>query len=148
MTDREFEHLAKDLKQIIEPDLVYFVELPGEDGHWEPVAFSVTIPNLNQALRHVRDGRLFPLGLPKLLAYARMGAVHEARMPLMGVLPAYHGQGFDALLITETIRIGRGKGYDACELSWVLESNKALTNALDRMGTVKDKTYALFEKAL
>jgi hypothetical protein len=30
----------------------------------------------------------------------------------------------------------------------VLASNKPLTNALDRMNTGKDKTYALFEKAL
>ncbi|HLT47212.1 MAG TPA: hypothetical protein VK002_08295 [Rubricoccaceae bacterium] len=148
MTDAEFRHLANDLKQIIEPDLVVFVEVQDEAGRWEPVAFSVSIPNLNQAIRHLKDGRLFPFGLPKLLAYAKLGAVYELRMPLLGVKRAYHGHGFDVLLITETIRAGRAKGYDACEMSWVLESNKALTNALDRMGTVIDKTYALYERAL
>ena len=141
MTDHEFEHLAKDLKQVIEPDLVYFLEVEGE-----PVAFSVTIPNLNQALKHVKDGRLFPLGLPKLLAYAKMGGVYETRMPLMGVRKAYHGRGFDSLMVLETIQRGQAKGYEACEMSWVLESNKRLTNALDAMGAVVDKTYALYEK--
>lgn len=148
MTEHEFEHLAKDLKQIIEPDLVFIVELQDAAGRWEPVAFSVTIPNLNQAIRHVKNGRLFPMGLPKLLAYAKMGAIYETRMPLMGVKRAYHGRGFDVLMVTETIKTGRAKGYDACEMSWVLESNKALTNALDRMGTVIDKTYALYERRL
>jgi hypothetical protein len=148
MTDNEFRKLALDLKQIIEPDLVFFVELQDEAGRWEPVAFAASIPNLNQAIRHLRDGRLFPLGLPKLLAYAKLGGVYEIRMPLLGVRTAYQGQGFDVLMIVETIRVGIHKGYDACEMSWVLESNKALTNALDRMGTVKDKTYGLYERAL
>jgi hypothetical protein len=148
MTDAEFRHLATDLKQIIEPDLVFFVELQDAAGRWEPVAFSVAIPNLNQAFRHVKDGRLFPLGLPKLLAYAKLGAVYELRLPLLGVKRAYHGLGFDVLMVMETVKAGRAKGYEACEMGWVLESNKALTNALDRMNTVKDKTYALFERAI
>ncbi len=143
MTDHEFEHLAKDLKQVIEPDLVYFLELDGE-----VVAFSVTIPNLNQALKHVRNGRLLPLGLPTLLARAKLGGVYETRMPLMGVRKAYHGRGFDSLMVLETIKRGKAAGYDACEMSWVLESNKRLVNALDNMGAVVDKTYALFEKHL
>ena len=143
MTEAEFEHLAKDLKQIVEPDLVYFLELDGE-----PVAFSVTVPNLNQALKRVPNGRLFPLGLPKLLTYAKLGAVYEVRMPLMGVLPEYHGKGFDAPLIDQTIRTGIARGYDACEMSWVLEVNRPLVNALDKLGAVKDKTYAMMEKAL
>lgn len=143
MTDHEFEHLAKDLKQVIEPELVYFLELDGET-----VAFSVTIPNLNQALKHVRNGRLLPMGLPTLLARAKLGGVYETRMPLMGVRKAYHGRGFDSLMVLETIKRGKAAGYDACEMSWVLESNKRLVNALDNMGAVVDKTYALFEKHL
>lgn len=143
MTEHEFEHLAKDLKQIVEPELVYFLELDGE-----PVAFSVTVPNLNQALKRVPNGRLFPLGLPKLLTYAKLGAVYEVRMPLMGVLPEHHGKGFDAPLIDQTIRTGIQRGYDACEMSWVLEVNRPLVNALDKLGAVKDKTYAMMEKAL
>ena len=131
MTEHEFEHLAADLKQIVETDLVYFLELDGE-----PVAFSISIPNLNQALKHVPSGRLFPLGLPKLLTYAKLGAVYELRMPLMGVLPAYRGRGFDAVVIDATIRNGLAAGYDACELSWVLDTNTPLVNSLDKLGAV------------
>lgn len=143
MTEREFEHLAKDLKQVIEPDMVYFVEVDGE-----PVAFSVTIPNLNRALVHVPNGRLFPTGLPKLLAYAKIGGIYECRMPLMGVLPEYQHRGFDAVLIDATIRAGRPKGFEACELSWVLDVNLPLINSLEKLGAVRDKEYVMLEKAL
>ncbi|MFN3597748.1 MAG: hypothetical protein ACK41D_10815 [Rubricoccaceae bacterium] len=142
-TEAEAQHLAADLKQILDPDLFLFAELSGE-----PVAFSVSLPNVNAALRHVPDGRLFPLGLPRLLAHARFGAVHELRMPLMGVLPEHQGRAFDVPLIYETIRTGRRKGFDACEMSWVLETNTRLINALENLGAVRDKEYALFERAL
>ncbi len=148
MTEREFEHLAADLKQIVEPDLVYFLELEGPGAVPEPVAFVASIPNMNQVLKHVPSGRLFPLGLPSLLARAKLGAIYEIRMPFMGVLPAYHGRGFDAVLIDATIRRGIEKGYDACEMSWVLDVNTPLVNSLDKMGAVRDKEYAMMELAL
>ncbi len=143
MTAHEFEHLAKDLKQIVEPEIVFFLELDGE-----PVAFSILLPNLNQALKHVPSGKLFPLGLPKLLAYSKLGAVYETRMPRMGVLPEHRGKGFDAVLVHASVHDGMQRGYDACEMSWVLDVNKRLTNSLDTLGGVRDKEYVMLEKAI
>ena len=143
MTENEFRELAKGLKQIIDPELVFFVEKDGK-----PVAFSVSIPNLNLALKHIPGGRLLPTGLPKLLAYDKLGALNELRMPLMGVLPEFHKQGFHAPLVNQTIQDGLKKGYYACEMSWVLDVNAPLINALDKMGAVKDKEYAMFEKRI
>ena len=143
MTEAEFAKLAADLKQIVDPSMVFFLEREGE-----PVAFSICLPNLNQALKHVRDGRLLPTGLVKLLGYAKFGGIYEVRMPLMGVRKAYHGRGFDAVLILRTIEDGPGNGYDACEMSWVLDTNQVLKNALGSFGAIVDKEYALFEKSL
>ena len=143
MTEGEFEQLAEEMKQIIDPDVVFILEDEGE-----PVAFSICLPDLNQALRHVKGGRLFPLGLPKLLAYANFGGVHELRMPLMGVLPQYKGQGLYAPLVLATVEEAPKHGYPACEMSWVLDTNEVLKNALEQMGGVRDKEYALFEKAI
>lgn len=143
MTEAEFQHLADDLKQIVDPKVVFLLE--DED---EPVAFSISLPDLNQALQHVPDGRLLPFGLPKLLAYGHFGGVHEVRMPLMGVLPKYQGQGLYAPLVLATIEEGPKNGYHACEMSWVLDTNEVLKNALVQMGGVKDKEYAMFEKTI
>jgi len=143
MTEAEFEHLAKDLKQIVDPEMVFILELDGD-----PVAFSIALPNMNQALRHVKDGRLFPLGLPKLLAYAKFGGIYEVRMPLMGVRKAYQGRAFDTILVLATVENGPPNGYDACEMSWVLDTNNRLKNALDSMGGTVDKEYAMFEKQI
>lgn len=141
MTEREFAHLAKEMKQIVDPSIVFLIE--DDTG---PVAFSITLPNLNQALRHVRDGRLLPTGLPKLLAYAKFGCVYECRTLLMGVRRKYRGRGLDAVMNLATISEGPKHGYDASELSWVLETNAAMKNAAIALGAVVDKEYALFER--
>jgi GNAT superfamily N-acetyltransferase len=143
MTPSEFERLAKDLKQIVDPNIVFLLEKDGE-----PIAFSISLPNLNLALRHVKDGRLFPFGLPKLLAYAQFGGIYECRMPLMGVRKAYQGRALDTLLVLATIEHGPQHGYDACEMSWVLDTNNVLKNSLVDMGGVVDKQYAMFERPL
>ena len=143
MTKNEFKKLAKDMKQIVDPRMVFLLE----DGE-RPVGFSISLPNLNLALRHVKDGRLLPMGLPKLLAYSSFGGIYEVRMPLMGVRQAYQGRGLDAILVYETIVQGPRIGYDACEMSWVLDVNHVLRNSLDSMGGVVDKEYAMFEKSI
>ncbi len=143
MTEAEFRQLAKELKQIVEPELVVFVENEGV-----PIAFAVSIPNINQALKHVPEGKLAPFGLPKLLAYATFGAISEIRMPLMGVRKAYHGRGIDALVILESIDAGLAKGYNAAEMSWILDTNHVMKNALLHLGGVLDKTYVMLEKQI
>ncbi len=142
MTQAEFEHLADELKQIVDPAIVFFIEHEGE-----PVAFSIALPDINQALQHVPDGRLFPLGLPKLLLNARYG-IYECRMPLMGVRKTHQGKGLDALLVLNTIENGPPNGYDACEMSWVLDTNDRLKNHVESLGAVVDKEYAMFEMSL
>ena len=142
MTEAEFTQLVDGLKQVYDPRLVYFVEHKGE-----PVAFAISLPNINQALRHVEDGRLLPTGWWKLLMHTTYG-ISELRMPLMGIRKAYQGKGLDALMVLETMERGPEYGYDACETSWVLDTNERLKNAIESIGAVRDKEYALFEVAL
>jgi len=139
VTEAEFMQLADEMEQIVDPEMVFFVEHEGT-----PVGFSIALPNINQALRHVPDGRLFPLGLPKLLLNLYYG-VYECRMPLMGIRPAFQGKGLDSMLVLNTIENGPPNGFDACEMSWVLDTNDRLKNHVEQLGGVKDKEYALFE---
>jgi GNAT superfamily N-acetyltransferase len=139
MTESEFEQLVDELEQIVDPNIVFFVEHEGD-----PIAFSVSLPDVNEALRHVPNGRLFPLGLPTLLLRMHYG-VDNFRMPLMGVRPAYQGKGIDAMLILATIESALPNGYVGCETSWILDTNDRLLNMIDTIGATRDKEYAMFE---
>jgi GNAT superfamily N-acetyltransferase len=142
-TEREALHLAKELKPVIEEDLFLFAELDGQ-----PVAFAASLPNLNRALKKLPNGRLLPTGLAKLLGTIKAGGIYEIRMALMGILPTHRNLGLDALLIHQTIVNGRRDGYEAAELSWVLDVNKPLINALEKLGCVRDKEYVMLEASL
>jgi GNAT superfamily N-acetyltransferase len=140
MTSAELDNMAKQLKPIAEPNLCVFVEVDGEAA-----GFVLGLPDFNVALRHV-NGRLFPLGVLKLLWYKRK--IAQCRTITLGLKPDYRGRGLDGLLIAhlfmEAKKIGIWKG----ECSWILEDNWDMRRGLDRIGGAPDKTYRLFEKPL
>lgn len=142
ITDDEYTYLAAEMKQLIDPNLIYILEMNGE-----PVAFSLSLPNINLGLRRIRNGRLFPTGLLKLLALDKLGGYYDTRMLLMGVRKKYQGRAFDTIPVLATMEYGRAV-YDACEMSWILDSNHVLKNLMPAIGGVVDKEYALLEKRL
>lgn len=140
LNEKELENLAKDLKLILDPKVAHIAEVDGE-----PVAFSIGLPDLNQALKHL-DGTLLPTGIFKLLWYRRK--INRIRTALMGVLPKYQGKGIDALLHKEAIINGKEVGYKSSELSWVLESNKEMISVAEKIGARREKTYRMYSKEL
>lgn len=144
-TKAEFRHLAKNLKTVADFDIVFFAERP-EDG--KAVGFSLALPNINEAQIRIRDGRLFPFGLLKLLWYTRPGAIHSVRIPVMGVLKEYRGRGIDAVFYYDHYVEGMRKGYREGDIGWILETNTLMIRAAEMMGGKRYKTFRIYEKAL
>jgi len=137
MTDEEFDHLAKDLKPIVDPDLVFIAEVNGE-----PAGFSLTLPDYNQALRRI-NGRLFPFGLVKLLWYSKK--IDMVRVLTLGVIHKYQKLGIASVFYLKTYEKGIEKGYYKGEFSWILEDNVLMNRALKRMGAKIYKKYRIYE---
>lgn len=140
MTDEELDAMARDLKRIVDPRFCFIVE----DAE-RPVAFSLTLPDLNQALRHL-DGRLLPFGFLKLVWWARK--IDQARVLTLGVIPGYRNRGLDALLIARSFAAAHAHGIRRGECSWVLEDNTGMRRAIENVGGVAYKTYRIYEKPL
>lgn len=140
MTDAEVDHMAKQLKPIVDPDLALIGEYNGE-----PVGFALALPDVNQAIRHL-NGRLFPFGIFKLLWHIRR--INGIRIITLGLKPDYRKSALPSLLYIEIFKRGTGKGHTWGESSWVLEDNQAMLSSLDKMRFWRYKTYRLYEKAL
>src|SRR3982750_2253501 len=82
--EAEIPYAGKKLKPIIYNELVRVAELDGE-----PVAFMITIPDINELIRDL-NGELFPFGWAKLLWRLRKPRVNRVRVPLMGVATRLH----------------------------------------------------------
>ncbi|MBN4076523.1 hypothetical protein JYT16_02270 [Gemmatimonas aurantiaca] len=140
MTQAEFQHMAKQMKQIIEPELALIAEVDGQ-----AIGFSLSLPDINQALKYL-DGTLFPSGLIKLLWHTKVrNKVTGLRTIIMGVLPEYQKKGIDSLFHMRTFKAGSSLGYTHSEISWVLETNSKMRILAERLGAAVYKTYRLVE---
>jgi hypothetical protein len=137
MTDEEFDHLAKQLKPLVVPELVLLAEVAGQ-----PAGFSLTLPDYNQALKHI-NGRLFPFGLIKLWWYSRK--IDCVRIMVTGVVHKYQKRGIDAIFYIRTFDTGVARGVKWGEMSWVLEDNEMMKRAMEMMGGKIYKTYRIYE---
>ncbi|HUF13340.1 MAG TPA: GNAT family N-acetyltransferase [Longimicrobiales bacterium] len=140
MTGAEFDEMAKQMKQIIDPELCLIAEIDGE-----AVGFELSLPDFNQAIRHA-NGRLLPFGIFKLLWHARH--IDQARVITLGVKPAYRRLGLDAMMTLRAYRRAVELGYRRSEASWILEDNLPTRRILERLGWSVYKTYRVYDKPL
>jgi len=141
MSDAEFDHLAKEFRPVVDPDLCLIAEVGGE-----PVGFSLALPNLNEVFRHLPDGRLFPLGWAKFLWYRRK--IRSIRVMTLGFKPRYHRSGLGPALYWTAFNNALSKGYTCGEASWILADNHNIVRPLERMGIDPYKRYRIYERKL
>ena len=142
MTKEEFYHTAKDLKSIVDPELVHFALVDGVVA-----GFILTLPDLNQVFKEIPSGNLSPVAIYKILtAKKRMNRV---RVITMGVKKEFRKIGLETLLYKHNhISIKRNPLNKNIEMSWILENNLEMNKPLIRMGGEAYKRYRLYEKSI
>jgi hypothetical protein len=146
LTEAEIAYAGKKLKPIIYNELVRVAELDGE-----PVAFMLTIPDINELIRDL-NGELFPFGFIKLLWRLRKPRPKRVRVPLMGVAKKLHQSRLASqlafMLIEFTRRDVVGKfGIELGEFGWILEDNKGMLSIAELPSAKVNHRYRIFEKA-
>jgi len=147
ITDAEVVHTGKKLKPIVFEDLIMIAELDDE-----PVAFMMTLPDLNEALGPL-DGSLFPFGWAKLLWWLRKPKVRTMRVPLMGVVQRLQSSRIAsqlAFMMIEHIRLDAVAHYGATrgEIGWVLDDNQGMNGIAEAINSTVNKIYQIYEKPL
>lgn len=147
ITDSEIAHVGKKLKPIVYEDLIRIAEVEGE-----PVAFMMTLPDLNEKLIGY-GGKLFPFNWAKLLWWLRAPKVRTMRVPLMGVLKSVQGTRLAsqlAFMMIEFIRRDAVSTFGATrgEFGWVLDDNGPMRSVAEAIDGHINKVYRLYEKAL
>jgi GNAT superfamily N-acetyltransferase len=137
MTRDEFLFMSRDMKSILEPELVLLGEVKGR-----VVGFALALPDINQALKHT-NGRLFPLGLLKILYHKR--SITSVRVIVLGVIQEYRTAGVAAGFYAELFRRAKRLGYEGGEMSWVLEDNVLMDRSIEALGGKRYKTYRIYE---
>jgi GNAT superfamily N-acetyltransferase len=140
ITEAEAQHMAKELKLAVIPNLTLLAEMNDE-----PIGCLVAIPDLNQVLRHLH-GHLRPWGLLRLL-YSRH-RITTVRVAMMGIKKRYRRLGIDLLLLAHAWEQGLKRGVSRGEMAWILEDNRLMRQALEAIGAHPYKRYRVYQKAL
>jgi len=136
----EFQQRAKKFRPFLIPQLALVAELAGE-----PAGFSLTLPDVNEAIR-AANGRLWPFGW---LRIARaIPRVDQGRFILLGVRPGRTGRGIAALLAHQTHHALEDLGWKRVELSLVQVANARVRRVIDAFACPSAKTYRLYTRQL
>ncbi len=146
MTDAEFDQLAAELHDILDPDLVFIAEKDGKT-----VGFSITLPDMNEPLRLAYPKPKTPewWTMIKLVWHWKVKKqVSWVRVLVLGVIPEYRNLGIDALFYYKSARVALEKGMKMGEMSWILDNNEKMYRPIIAMGGEVYKTYRFYEKPL
>jgi len=145
-TRNEVKKMAADFKLLLMPEITCICSIDGE-----PAAVALAIPNLNELVRDF-DGKLFPLGLPKLLWRLKVRGPRSARLLLLGIRKKFRNSRkyapLSAFMYAEMNDGARSLGIKEGELGWTLEDNGRVNAGIAMMGAKPYKTYRVFEKPL
>jgi GNAT superfamily N-acetyltransferase len=138
-TEAEFDHMAHEMKPLIESEGLLIAET-----ETEPIAFIIAVPDINVALKKI-NGRLFPFGLIKLLYYKRK--IRTARLVALGVVEKYRRTGIAEALVLKVMNKAVKRGFTG-ELSMTLEDNVMVNRFIEAVDAKKYKIYRIYQKAI
>jgi GNAT superfamily N-acetyltransferase len=141
MPEPEVRHLAKQLKQIINPNWAFGLETTAG----QTVAVCLALPDVNRLMRSVRNGRLFPYGWYPLLRHRK--SLSHARVWALGVRPDYQHLALGPLLYREIVdRLAADPYIRTAEASWTLATNHRINNQIEGLGAHRSKTWRLYQR--
>ncbi len=140
-TFEDVQVIAKSLKPVADPDLVYIAR----DENDEAIGFSIALPDYNQALKHL-NGRLLPFGFLKFLWRKRK--INAARIFILFVVPEYQKKGVTAAIYLKSFEAAIRKGMTFGEGSTIAEKNPAMCRDAEGAGGKINKTFRIYKREI
>lgn len=146
LTEAEFTHMGRELRQIIRPGYTCIAEVDGQAA-----GFLVGLPNINELIADL-GGRLLPFGWARLLWRIKRKRARTARVPLMGVRRAHQrglmGAAVSFGMIDQVRHALYADGIRDVEMSWILETNQGMNSLIEAMGGRLSKRYRMYHRQL
>lgn len=127
MTKEHSDNLFKELKPIIDNELIYFAYHNGE-----VIGFFIMVPNIYEAIKHLNGKFNFWAKLKFIYHLKIKKSCTTINALIFGVNPDYQGKGVESGII-DTVRqqIGDTKKYTHLELVWVGDFNPLMMRMVE-----------------
>ena len=140
-SEAEFDWLARDLKPLVDPELLRLAFIDGV-----PAGFLLALPDVNPALAVLDGSLLNPIRLVRAQLIGRRRA--GLRLITMGVKAEFRLRGVEAVMFCEGLQAALDRGYRTCEYSWILEDNELAKRTVRLMDAELSKVYRMYARAL
>jgi hypothetical protein len=134
--------LVNQMKPIIDFKLIYF-------GFYkdEPIAFFISLPEINQIFKHV-NGKMNWLGKLIFIWHTLLKSNKKAFGILFGVVPAHQGKGVDGAIIMKAREILQEQynRYVEYEMNWIGDFNPKMINVVEQIGAEVTKRHVTYRK--
>lgn len=138
-TQEEFYRIIDDMMLIMDKGLFIFLYVNDE-----PVAFFGGVPNVTEKM--TPNGRFELLRAAKMLLNRPW--VKGFRLGYLGVKRKYRRMGLDGVMLWQQYEFAKKKGYEYCDMGWVLEDNVLVHRLVAMTEGKPSKTYAILEKSI
>ncbi|CAN5196020.1 GNAT family N-acetyltransferase [soil metagenome] len=142
LTQAQAVLLVKQMKPIIDERLLWF-------GFYkdDPVAFFVSLPEINQVFKHV-NGKLNLIGKLKFLWIKMTGSNKKAFGILFGVVPEHQGVGVDGAIIMAARKLYQSNKmpYVDYEMNWIGDFNPKMIQVVEQVGGFVSKKHITYRK--
>ena len=137
VSEAEFDWLARDLKPLVDPELLRIAFVDGE-----PAGFLLALPDVNPALAVLNGSMANPLRILRawLIGRRRVGL----RVITMGVKEKFRLRGIEGIMFYEGLRAALERGYRWSEYSWILEDNELAKRTVRVMDAKLTKVYRVY----
>jgi len=140
-SQEEAAEIGRNLKRIIDPDLVFFVYYKSE-----PVGVGFALPDWNPVLKKL-NGKIGLLGLVKILKYKK--EINGLRGFMFGVREECRQLGLPIAAFDHMYRLlTQQNRYQYMELGWTLEDNDPINEMFREGGLEVYRKYRIYKKPL
>jgi GNAT superfamily N-acetyltransferase len=139
LSPKDFRDLLINSKAIIDEEFIWFAFDNGK-----PVGLLGVMPDVNQLLRKLKNGRLNFINKIKFFYYKKR-SITRCRAFVAGIYPEYQNTGIIAALFYQLVKVleSRPRAKEI-ELSWVGDYNPKMISIYNKMGGKKMKMHVTY----
>lgn len=141
-TEEEFNAIVDDMQMIMDKSLFVFVYVQDE-----PAGFFGGIPNINEKMKPLSFCRHCELLRAGKMLLTKSG-IKGFRLGYLGAKRKFHRLGLATIMLWQQKVYAQEKGYQYCDIGWVLEDNLPVIKLVEMMHGKHSKTYTVFQKAI
>lgn len=142
LTEVQAKHLIGQMKPIMDEKLLWF-------GYYkdEPIAFFLSLPEVNQVFKYV-NGKMDFLGKLKFVYHQFRRTNKKAFGVLFGIAPEHQGKGVDGAMIENFRRLAHSKSfpYTEYEMNWIGDFNPRMIRVAEQINTTIVKKHVTYRK--